>query len=303
MLKDTNYLTILPFMVQDLGLRGSALITYAVVHAFSQDGESQFAGSVGYISKWTGTDERTTRNNLKFLQEQDLIIVQKRPGYTSRYSANPAKLPSAAEEKPGNPGENPGPPRKKDPGTPEKTSGPPRKKDPGDPGKNFRTPRKKLPGDPGKNFRTPRKKLPGTPEKTSDDIDLYIDLEIKKEKDPDDSVFLNEPAKTKEDATVVFNLAREFSNGLKIFPECRDLIIPPAYYDILATLQNYSWAEIQNALKNFHWHNTGQCGPGWKPPPPFRSIYGFLKTGVAQYCEDDTAKALFMEGQKYGVER
>jgi hypothetical protein len=289
MLKDTNYLTILPFMVQDLGLRGSALITYAVIHAFSQDGESQFAGSVGYISKWTGADERTTRNNLKFLQEQDLIIVQKRPGFTSRYSANPAKLPGAAEESPGNPGENPEPPRKKLPDPPEKTSGPPRKK---------------LPDHPGKNFRTPRKKDPGTPEKTSDDIDLCIDLEIKKEKDPGDSVFENEPAKTKEDATAVFNLAREFSNSLEIFPECRDTKIRPEHYDILPTLYNYSWRkEIQNALKNFHWHNTGQCGPGWKPPPPFRSLYGFLKTGVAQYCKDDTAKALFMEGQKHGVER
>jgi hypothetical protein len=138
MLKDTNYLTILPFMIQDLGLRGSALITYAVIHAFSQDGESQFAGSVGYISKWTGTDERTIRNNLEFLLEQELIIVQKRPGHTSRYSANPAKLPGAAKESSENPGENPG-------ATPEKTSGVPRKKDPDYPGKNFRTPRKKLP--------------------------------------------------------------------------------------------------------------------------------------------------------------
>jgi hypothetical protein len=281
MLKDTNYITILPFMVQDLGLRGSALITYAVIHAFSQDGESQFAGSVGYISEWTGTDERTTRNNLKFLLEQELIVVQKRPGQTSRYSANPAKLADTPEKRSG-------PPRKKDPDTPEKTSGPPRKKDP---------------DTPEKTSGPPRKKDPDTPEKRSDDIDLCIDLEIKKEKEPDDSVFLNEPAKTKEDATVVFNRAREFSNGLKILPECRDLIIPPAYYDILATFQNYSWMEIQNALKNFHWHNTGQCGPGWKPPPPFRSLYGFLKTGVAQYCDDDTAKALFMEGQKHGVER
>jgi hypothetical protein len=266
MRKDTNYITILPFMVQDLGLRGSALITYAVIHAFSQDGESQFAGSVGYISEWTGTDERTTRNNLKFLLEQELIIVRKRPGQTSRYSANPAKLA-------GTPEKTSGAPRKKDPDTPEKTSGPPRKKD------------------------------PGTPEKTSDDIDLCIDLEIKKEKESDDSVFEDKPAKTKEDATVVFNRAREFSNSLKIFPECRDLIIPPSYYDILTTFQNYSWMEIQNALKNFHWHNTGQCGPGWKPPPPFRSLYGFLKTGVAQYCDDDTAKALFMEEQRHGVER
>jgi hypothetical protein len=281
MLKDTNYLTILPFMIKNLGLRGSALITYAVIYAFSQDGKSQFSGSVGYISEWTGTDERTIRSSLEFLLEQELIAVEKRPGHTNRYCVNPAKLPGAPEASASLPGED-------SPGTPEKRSGVPGKKDP---------------DTPEKRSGVPWKKDPDTPEKTSDDIDLCIDLEIKKEKDPDDSVFGGKPAETKEDATVVFNLARTFSNNLKIFPEGRDLIIPPAYYDILATLQNYSWMEIQNALKNFNWHNTGQCGVGWKPPPPFRSLYGFLKTGVAQYCDDDTVKALFMEGQKHGVER
>jgi hypothetical protein len=258
MLKDTNYLTILPFMIQDFGLSGSSLITYAVIHSFSQDGTSSFAGSVGYISEWAGADERTIRNSLELLLEKELIIVQKRPGHTSDYRVNPAKLPGATPEKL--------------PGTPEKTSG------------------------------VPRKKLPDTPEKTSGDIDLIKFPDIKTEKDQGSFVF-DEPAKTKEDATTVFNLARELSNGMKIFPECRDLVIPPAWYDILPTLQNYSWAEVENALKNFHWHKTGKCGPGWKPPPPFLSLYGFLKTGVAQYCEDDTVKALFREGQKHGVER
>jgi hypothetical protein len=236
MLKSGNYLTILPFMIQDFGLRGAALITYAVIHSFSQDGASCFSGSVGYIAEWAGADERTIRNSLELLLENELIIVQKRPGYTSRYAVNPAKLPD-------------------------------------------------------------------TPEKTSGDIDLSIDPEKETKKDQGDFVFEDTPARSKEDATVVFNLARSYSNERHILPECRDLVIPPAYYDILATIQNYTWQEIRNALDNFDWHKSGRCGPGWKPPPPFRSLYGFLKTGVAQYCDDDTAKALFAEGQKYGVER
>jgi hypothetical protein len=251
-------------MVRDFGLRGSALIAYAVIYAFSQDGESWFSGSVGYISEWAGTDERTIRNGLEFLLEAELIVVEKRPGYTSRYRVNLERLPDDL---------------KRSGVTPEKRS-----------------------GDPGKNFRGPRKKLPDTPEKTSDDIDLGIDLEIKTQKNQGDFVFGRIPARTKEEAATVFNLARAFSNNHEIFPECRDQLIPPDRQDILTTLLNYSWEDIQNALENFHWHNTGNCGPGWKPPPPFRSLYGFLKTGVAQYCKDGDAKALFRE-QKHGAER
>jgi hypothetical protein len=279
MLKRDNFLTILPFMIQDLGLRGSALITYAVVYSFSQDGESWFSGSAGYIAEWAGMDERTIRNNLKFLLEQDLIAVQERPGHTSRYRVNPEKLKAAPEADAGNPGG-------KASDTPEKTSG---------------APRKKLPDTPEKTSGVPRKKLPDTPEKTSGDIDLSIDLEKKTQTDQPEPVCVDNPAQTKEDATAVFNQARALSNERKIFPECRDLIIPPFCYDILPTLQHYSWTEIRNALENFRWHKTGECGPGWKPPPQFRSLYGFLRTGVAQYCDDNTVKALFREEQRHGA--
>jgi hypothetical protein len=254
MLKSSNFLTILPFMVQDLGLSGSALITYAVIHSFSQDGESRFYGSVEYISEWAGADERTIRNNLAALEDRGLITIQKRPGHTSAYRTLLQKPPVENS------------------GTPEKTSG------------------------------VPWKKLPDTPEKTSGDRIPVRIPEKQKEKDPENLVFKNEPAKTKEDAVVVFNRIREFSNNQKIFPECRDLVIPPAHYEILPTLQNYAETEAINALKNFHWHNTGRCGPGWKPPPQFRSLYGFLKTGVEQYCNDEMVIFLFKEA-KHGVER
>ena len=68
---------------------------------------------------------------------------------------------------------------------------------------------------------------------------------------------------------------------------------PPAEYGCLRTFQNYSWLEIENAVKNYHWHETGKCGPGWKPPPPYGSIYGFLEKGVARYFDDNALEQQF----------
>jgi hypothetical protein len=249
MLRDTNYLTILPFMVNDLGLSGSSLIIYAVIYSFSQDEKSKFSGSITYISEWAGIDQRNVQYNLKLLSAPDknLIIIEKRPGYTNRYRVNPEKIPERFRAIP--------------PGTPDKTSYPPLIND------------------------------PGTPDKTSYDIDLNIDLrnnDLKKD-----------PAKTKEDAVIVFNRFREMCNELKLFPECRDLIIPPAEYDCLPTFQHYSWDELVNSAKNFDWHKSGRCskdGSRWKPPPPYGSIYGFLKKGVARYFDDDALDSQFREG-------
>ncbi|GHV74886.1 hypothetical protein AGMMS49940_21880 [Spirochaetia bacterium] len=125
--------------------------------------------------------------------------------------------------------------------------------------------------------------------------------EIPETSPPDPEPHQNDPAKSKEDATAVFNKARKLSNELKIFPECRDLIIPPAKHDCLTTFQNYSWAEIENALRNFHWHNTGKCGPGWKPPPGYQTLYGFLiNDGVMKYADDETVKRKFKEVKNAG---
>jgi hypothetical protein len=110
----------------------------------------------------------------------------------------------------------------------------------------------------------------------------------------------DQKAGSKEDATAVFQKARSLWNERKIPPECRDLIIPPSEYDCLRTFQNYSWKEIENAIKNYDWHfKNWKHGPDWKPPPGYKSIFGFLKNGVSQYCEDEDFKKLFQE-KKHG---
>jgi hypothetical protein len=108
-------------------------------------------------------------------------------------------------------------------------------------------------------------------------------------------------AESKEDATAVFQKARSLWNEREIPPECRDLIIPPSEYDCLRTFQNYSWTEIKNAIENYDYHfKKYRCGPGWKPPPGYKSLYGFLKNGVSQYCKDEDMKKLFQEANHGG---
>ena len=111
------------------------------------------------------------------------------------------------------------------------------------------------------------------------------------EKPPD------KPAETKEDATATFNKAVSLWNLRKIPPQCRNIIIPPGHYECLPTFQNYSWPEIENAIMNYHFHlcQIEKGCNGWKTPPPYGSIYGFLKTGVARYFDDEAFKKQFRE--------
>jgi hypothetical protein len=118
-----------------------------------------------------------------------------------------------------------------------------------------------------------------------------------KEKDNTGYSFdFNKHSQTKEDATAVFNRAVKLWNDLKISPQCRDIIIPPAEYDILRTFQNYSWLEIENSIKNYKYHI--EHPDGWKPLPGYTSIYGFLKAGTAKYFDDKEFEQLFKGREK-----
>ena len=68
-----NYLSIQGWMTEQLGLKGNELITYALIHGFSQDGESEFNGSIAYIQQWLGCARQTVFNTLQSLEKKGLI--------------------------------------------------------------------------------------------------------------------------------------------------------------------------------------------------------------------------------------
>lgn len=100
------------------------------------------------------------------------------------------------------------------------------------------------------------------------------------------------PEKSQIDLTTVFHKARNLWNELKVPPGCRDIIIPHTENDVLRTLRNYTVPEIENAIRNYNAHRT-KSDNDWKPPPPYGSLYGFLKNGVARYYDNNDFERQF----------
>lgn len=102
-IKDGSYVVIQSWMVDELGLSGNELITYAVIHGFSQDGESWFMGSRAYLAAWCGTTTKSVTANLRRLLDKGLIVRRSRidRGVTlNDYRTSPRgkKLPHPREE-------------------------------------------------------------------------------------------------------------------------------------------------------------------------------------------------------------
>lgn len=72
--RQNNYITILGWMVSDLKLRGNALLTYAIIYGFSQNGDDSYTGSRQYLAEWTNSTVQNVSRCLKKLLEDGLII-------------------------------------------------------------------------------------------------------------------------------------------------------------------------------------------------------------------------------------
>ena len=72
-MKDGSYIVIQSWMVTELGLAGNELLVFAVIYGFSQDGESWFRGSRGYLAEWCNTSKQTISNKLASLVGKGLV--------------------------------------------------------------------------------------------------------------------------------------------------------------------------------------------------------------------------------------
>jgi hypothetical protein len=68
-----NYYVVKHWMIKDLGLKGINLSVFALIHGFTRDGRTKFAGSAKYISEFLGISERSVFNAIGSLIENDLI--------------------------------------------------------------------------------------------------------------------------------------------------------------------------------------------------------------------------------------
>lgn len=71
---DTTYFSIQAWMVTKLNLKGCERDVYAIIYGYSQDGDSDYHGSLGYMAELTGYSKNSVCTALKTLTEKELII-------------------------------------------------------------------------------------------------------------------------------------------------------------------------------------------------------------------------------------
>ncbi len=76
-IKDDNYYVVKGWMLTRLGLKGTQLTLYAILHGFSQDGRTAFRGSIRYLSELAGVTQQAVRDNLHELERKKLITVRR----------------------------------------------------------------------------------------------------------------------------------------------------------------------------------------------------------------------------------
>lgn len=73
--RDENFYQIHGWMLNRLGLKGTQLNAYAIIYGFTQDGQTEFSGSLQYLCDFTGVSSKTTMQKaLKELVDKQLII-------------------------------------------------------------------------------------------------------------------------------------------------------------------------------------------------------------------------------------
>lgn len=72
-IRDNNFVAIQGWMITKLGLKGNALIVYAIIYGFSQDGRTHFTGSLQYLADWTSTTKPGVHKILRSLVNKGFI--------------------------------------------------------------------------------------------------------------------------------------------------------------------------------------------------------------------------------------
>ena len=73
-IRDDNFYTVLGWMLNVLDLKGNELIVFAIVYSFSQDGESEWKGSLTYLEDFANISRPTAVTILSRLVDKGFII-------------------------------------------------------------------------------------------------------------------------------------------------------------------------------------------------------------------------------------
>ena len=91
--KKDFYYTVHSFMTGELGLKGSALVVYAIIYAFSRDGEGYYYGTLDFLCENTGLGLSSVKNALRSLVNDGLLICEAENKFGRKhFKTNFAKL-------------------------------------------------------------------------------------------------------------------------------------------------------------------------------------------------------------------
>ena len=98
-IKDSNYYVTSGWMINRLGLSGRELQVYAIIYGFTQDGETEFNGSINYISEWLNCTRKTVIETLKSLIEKGYITKKQTTvnGVKVNYYKTVLPIPTSVE--------------------------------------------------------------------------------------------------------------------------------------------------------------------------------------------------------------
>lgn len=92
-INEKSHVTLLPFMITDLNLKGIELIIFAIIYGFNQDNMGAFYGSLEYLAAWTNSTKQGVIKALTSLLDKNLIIKNK-TGNKCVYKVNSVELES-----------------------------------------------------------------------------------------------------------------------------------------------------------------------------------------------------------------
>ena len=90
--RNESYYQVSGWMLNRLQLKGIELDVYAIIHGFSQDGESSFTGSLQYLSDFTNSTKPTVIKALKSLVEKGYIVKNENQANGVKFNTYQANL-------------------------------------------------------------------------------------------------------------------------------------------------------------------------------------------------------------------
>lgn len=97
MIRNESFITIQGWMINELDLKGTELLCYAVIYGFSQDGHNWYTGSRQHLADWCNCSVRNIQTALNSLVEKGYLLKQSEVNNGVKFCYYAANISSGEE--------------------------------------------------------------------------------------------------------------------------------------------------------------------------------------------------------------